>query len=116
MQMLINGSGASLPYIGVDNTITANGEVQVDTMVLQCQFFHLGQPFLPQWTNVKACISLTVPGAEMGERLCGIWLRHLLYCLNVPDNTGAMLGTDMSEILANVPLADPVHARLPQMW
>lgn len=85
-------------------TATVNVVVQANIMVN-------GQPLLPRWVDVKVSIPYEPPGGPSGERLSGLWFRHLLYTWTLPDNTGQMhVGNDMSEMLAAVPLTNAAYA------
>ena len=104
-------SGAGLPVTGTTRMSTAAGEVPVDNVVLQVNILHNDQPLLPRWTDIRACITREPRNAPRGMRLSGLWLHHMLYCLSVPNNSEAMyVGTDLPEILANVPLCNPAYA------
>ncbi|KAK4867624.1 hypothetical protein LT330_001134 [Penicillium expansum] len=105
-------SGAPLPVSASTMMVTASGDVTVDNVVLQVNILHNDQPMLPRWIDVRACISRDPPNTPpSGSRLSGIWLHHMLYCLSMPDNTNAMyVGTDLTEILATVPLCNPAFA------
>lgn len=105
-------SGAPLPVSASTMMVTASGDVTVDNVVLQVNILHNDQPMLPRWIDVRACISRDPPNTPpSGSRLSGIWLHHILYCLSMPDNTNAMyVGTDLTEILATVPLCNPAFA------
>lgn len=109
-------SGAPVPVSGASTMGTAAGEIPVDNVVLQVNLYHNGQPMLPKWINVRACIGHDPPNAPPNLRLSGIWLHHMLYCLSLPDNSGRMyIGNDLTEILANAPTAacNPALARPP---
>ncbi|CAI7565981.1 unnamed protein product [Penicillium glandicola] len=105
-------SGASLPVTGTTPMSTAGGLIQVDNVVLQANIFHNSQPMLPKWIDIRACITRDPPGApQTGDRLSGVWIHHVLYCLSMPDNTGRMeIGTDLPEILTSIPLCNPAFA------
>ncbi|CAI7652564.1 unnamed protein product [Penicillium crustosum] len=108
-------SGAPLPISGMMNMSTAGGLMEADTVVLQVNMFHNGQVMLPRWINLRACIARQRPNTPpTGVRLSGIWLHHMLYCLSAPDNTGDMyVGTDLSEILTQLPPCIPAFANPP---
>ncbi|KAF4766475.1 hypothetical protein N7455_005476 [Penicillium solitum] len=111
-------SGARLPVTATTNMSTAGGQVRADTVILQVNMFHNGQVMLPRWINIRACItrqSRNSPPA--GTRLGGIWLHHMLYCLCAPDNTGDMhVGTDLTEILGQLPPCIPAFANPPPIY
>lgn len=112
---LENMSGAPLPVTATTNMSTAGGQVRADTVILQVNLFHLGQVLLPRWINIRACITRQPRNTpSSGLRLGGIWLHHMLYCLSAPDNSGDMhVGTNLSEMLTNLPPCIPAYARPP---
>ncbi|CAI7670379.1 unnamed protein product [Penicillium palitans] len=112
---LENMSGARLPVTATTNMSTAGGQVRADTVILQVNLFHLGQVLLPRWINIRACITREPRNTpSSGLRLGGIWLHHMLYCLSAPDNSGDMhVGTNLSEMLTNLPPCIPAYARPP---
>ncbi|CAG8890964.1 unnamed protein product [Penicillium egyptiacum] len=103
-------SGAPLPVTSTTDMSTAAGLMRVNNVVLQVNIFNNDEPMLPRWINVRACVGRDPPDAP-STRLSGVWLHHMLYCLSMPNNTNTMyMGTDLQELLANVPLCNPAYA------
>ncbi|CAG8927997.1 unnamed protein product [Penicillium salamii] len=103
-------SGASLPVIGHALKQTAAGQVQVQNVVLQAMIIQNQQNLLPYWVDIKAAVT---PGAQglSGDRLTGVWIHHLLFVLSMPDNTQRKhIGTDLNEMMLNLPLPDHKNA------
>ncbi|CAG8024512.1 unnamed protein product [Penicillium salamii] len=109
-------SGASLPVIGNALKQTAAGQVQVQNVVLQAMIMQNQQNLLPYWVDIKAAVS---PGAKglSGDRLAGVWIHHLLFVLSMPDNTQRKhIGTDLNEMMLNLPLPDHKNAVPPSFY
>jgi hypothetical protein len=101
-------SGAPVPIIGEAMNQTASGLMKAQNVVLQVMIFQNDQPLLPHWVNVKA-------GVTAGRR-GGVWIYHLLFVMSMPDNTRRThVGTDIGEMLANLPIPDYKNAIPPPL-
>jgi len=99
-------SGAPLPILGQAIKQTAGGQMKVEDVILQANIIHNGQPLVPYWVDIKAAVT---PGSKgpSGDRLSGVWIHHLLFVLSMPDNTKRKhIGTDIGEMLLNLPIPD----------
>ena len=109
-------SGAPLPIIGEAMNQTASGLMRVQNVALQVMIFHKNQPLLPHWVNVKAGVTPGRSGPG-GDRLSGVWMYHLLFVMSMPDNTRRThIGTDIGEMLANLPIPDYKNAIPPPLF
>jgi hypothetical protein len=109
-------SGAPVPIIGEAINQTASGLMRAQNVVLQVMIFQNDQPLLPHWVNVKAGVTAGRRGGPGGDRLSGVWIYHLLFVMSMPDNTGRThIGTDIGEMLANLPIPDHKNAIPPPL-
>ncbi|KAJ5443003.1 hypothetical protein N7445_004754 [Penicillium cf. griseofulvum] len=106
-------SGAPVPVLGQALKQTASGQVMVQTVVLQANIIHNGQHLLPYWVDIQTSVSSGTKGPQ-GDRLSGVWIYHLLFVLSMPDGTRAKhFGTDIREMVSNLPIPDYKNARPP---
>ncbi|KAJ5497512.1 hypothetical protein N7463_009499 [Penicillium fimorum] len=106
-------SGAHVPVVGQGMKQTASGPVPVQNVILQANVMYNGQSLLPYWVDIKASVT---PGRRgpSGDRLAGVWIHHLLFILSMPDNTQRKhIGTDINEMILNLPIPDYKNARPP---
>lgn len=108
-------SGAPVPIIGEAINQTASGLMRVQNVVLQVMIFQNNQPLLPRWVDVKSGVTPGRRGSG-GDRLSGVWIYHLLFVMSMPDNTRRThIGTDIGEMLANLPIPDYQNAVPPPL-
>ncbi|KAJ5154015.1 uncharacterized protein N7500_009454 [Penicillium coprophilum] len=107
-------SGAPLPAVGQAIKQTAAGQIVVQNVILQANIMFNGQPLVPYWVDIQASVTPGRKGTS-GDRLSGVWIQHLLFVLSMPDNTQRKhIGTDIGEMILNLPIPDYRNARPPR--
>ncbi|OQE34566.1 hypothetical protein PENCOP_c017G02281 [Penicillium coprophilum] len=107
-------SGAPLPAVGQAIKQTAAGQIVVQNVILQANIMFNGQPLIPYWVDIQASVTPGRKGTS-GDRLSGVWIQHLLFVLSMPDNTRRKhIGTDIGEMILNLPIPDYRNARPPR--
>lgn len=117
IEELGKAANVTIQAFGHERVSTANGRICGSAYHLQARLLanNNNTTLLIPWTDIKV---LVIPGEPSDKmlRLSGIWPRHLLYFVDVPDNQGISHMSDKkSELVALLPDVDATQA-IPPRW